>query len=201
MTIVDFVFDFASPNAYFSHKVVGDIADRTGATFNYVPCLLGGIFKSTGNQSPIVAYANIPNKLAYEQLEIQRFIDKHHLTEFQFNAHFPVNTLLLMRGAVAAEADGRLMEYVNAGFAHMWEASRKMDDPEVFAAAFNDSGFDGEEILKRTQDPAIKAKLIENTDKAVKSGAFGVPTFFVGDDMFFGKDRLGQVEEAVLKAR
>ena len=200
MTTVDFIFDFGSPNAYLAHKVVGEIEARTGAVFNYVPCLLGGIFKATGNQSPVMAYANIKGKLAYDQLEMQRFIDKHRIP-FTFNPHFPVNTLLMMRGAVAAEKDERLKNYVEAGFAHMWEEPKKMDDPDVFASAFSESGLDGRALLEKTQDPAVKAKLIENTERAVARGAFGAPTFYVGDEMFFGKDRLDQVEEAIRAAK
>lgn len=199
MTTVDFIFDFASPNAYLAHQAVGGIAKRTGATFNYVPALLGGVFKATGNQAPFVAFGNIPAKLAYEQLEFQRFMEKHEITKFKFNPNFPINTLLMQRGAIAAEKEGRLGDYIEAGLVHMWEEPKKMDDPEVYAAAFTASGFDGAAMLEATQDPAVKAKLIENTNKAVERGVFGIPTFFVGEEMFFGKDRLDQVEEAILR--
>lgn len=191
---VDFIFDFASPNAYLTHRVLPVIAERTGAIFNYIPCLLGGIFKATGNQAPMIAYAPIPKKLAYEQLEFQRFIERHALADFAFNPHFPVNTVLLQRGALVAERDGRLMDYVEAGLHHMWEAPKKMDDAEIFAAAMNESGFDGAALVEGAQNTAIKQKLIDNTAAAVERGAFGIPTFFVGDDMFFGKERLDQVE-------
>lgn len=194
---VDFIFDFASPNAYLAHRVLPGIAERTGATFSYIPCLLGGIFKLTGNQAPMIAFAPIPNKLAYEQLEFGRFIAKHGLSDFAFNPHFPVNTVLLQRGALVAERDGRLMDYVEAGLRYMWEAQKKMDDPEVYAAAMSASGFDGAALVEGTQDPAIKQKLMDNTAAAVERGAFGIPTFYVGDEMFFGKDRLDQVEEAI----
>jgi len=194
---VDFIFDFGSPNAYLAHKTLPDIVARTGAEFRYVPCLLGGIFKATGNQSPMAAYASIPSKLAYEQLEMRRFIEKHGIGAFTMNPHFPVNTLMLMRGAVAAEAGGYLMDYIETGFAAMWETGRKMDDPEVFAATLTESGLDGQALLESTQDPNVKAKLVANTGSAVARGVFGIPTFFVGDAMFFGKDRLGQVEQAI----
>ncbi|WP_299321800.1 2-hydroxychromene-2-carboxylate isomerase [Parasphingopyxis sp.] len=199
-TTVDFIFDFASPNAYLVHRVLPGIAERTGATFNYIPCLLGGIFKATGNKAPMVAYAPIPNKLAYEQLEFGRFIAKHQLSDFTFNPHFPVNTVLLQRGALVAERDGRLMDYVEAGLHHMWEAPKKMDDPEAYAAAMDESGFDGTALVEGAQDAGIKQKLIDNTSTAVERGAFGIPTFYVGDDMFFGKERLGQLEEAIVAA-
>jgi 2-hydroxychromene-2-carboxylate isomerase len=194
---VDFIFDFASPNGYLVHRVLPAIAERTGATFNYIPCLLGGIFKSTGNQAPMIAFAPIPNKLAYEQLEFGRFIAKHGLSDFAFSPHFPVNTVLLQRCALVAERDGRLMDYIEAGLHHMWEDPKKMGDPEIFAEAMSGSGFDGGALVEGAQDPAIKQKLIENTSAAVDRGAFGIPTFYVGDEMFFGKDRLDQVEEAI----
>jgi len=194
---LDFIFDFGSPNGYFAYKALRPILERSGATLNLIPCLLGGIFKSTGNQPPMVAFGQVKGKLAYEQLEIHRFIKKHGLSDFTFNPNFPVNTLILMRGAIAAEEDGRLLEYVEAGSKAMWEDGLKMDDPEVFIDAMTKAGFDGAALLAKTQDPAVKAKLAENTADAVARGCFGVPTFYVGDEMFFGKDRLAQVEEAL----
>ena len=195
---VDFIFDFASPNAYLCHKVLPEIAARTGATFNYIPCLLGGIFKATGNQAPMMAFNGIKGKLDYDALEMQRFIKKHNLSKFAMNPHFPVNTLLLMRGAIAADTDGRLMDYVDAGVAHMWEQGLKMDDPEVYAEAMTKAGFDGADLLARTQDPTVKQKLVDNTSAAVDRGCFGIPTFYVGNEMFFGKERLGQMEEEIM---
>jgi 2-hydroxychromene-2-carboxylate isomerase len=194
---VDFIFDFGSPNAYLAHKVLPQIAERTGAKVNYIPCLLGGIFKSTGNQSPMQAYANIPAKMNYERLEMQRFIAEHDLSRFKFNPNFPVNTLTLMRGAVAAKRDGNLPAYCEAAFKAMWEDGCKMDDPAVFAEQFNKAGLNGDAILQKTQDAEVKAELAKNTETAVARGVFGAPTFFVGDEMFFGKERLGQVEAAL----
>jgi len=197
---LEFIFDFGSPNAYLAHRTLPPILERAGASLKITPCLLGGIFKATGNQAPMMAFSNIPNKLAYIQLEMQRFIKKHGLSKFQFNPHFPVNTLMLMRGAVAADEDGRLADYVEAGLKAMWEDGLKMDDPAVFAETVTAAGFDGEQLLARTQNPAIKQKLMENTSDAVARGAFGVPTFFVGDEIYFGKDSLGEVEEALKMA-
>jgi 2-hydroxychromene-2-carboxylate isomerase len=194
---VDFIFDFGSPNAYFAYRVLPPILERTGAQLNLIPCLLGGIFKATGNQPPMVAFGNVKGKLDYDRLEIERFISKHGLSDFQFNPNFPVNTLVLMRGAIAAEMDGQLVEYVEAGLKHMWEQGRKMDDPEVFVSAMTEAGFDGARLLARTQEPEVKARLVANTEAAVARGAFGIPTFYVGGEMFFGKDRLGQVEEEI----
>jgi len=195
--VLDFHFDFGSPNAYFAHRVLPGIAGRTGATIRHVPVLLGGIFKATNNRSPFEAFAGVRNKLDYERLEIRRFIEKHGLTRFRMNPFFPVNTLLLMRGAVAADKAGRLAPYVEAGFHHMWEEPKRMDDPAVFRAAMDASGLDGAAILESTQAADVKAQLIANTEASVGRGAFGVPTFFLGRDMYFGKDRLRDVEDAL----
>jgi 2-hydroxychromene-2-carboxylate isomerase len=194
---LEFHFDFGSPNAYLAHCVIPAIEARTGARFRYVPVLLGGVFKATGNRSPVEAFAGIRNKLAYQQLETQRFIRRHGIENFRPNPFFPVNTLGIMRGAAAAELDGGLQAYVNAVFHHMWEAPKKMDDPEVIRAALEASGLDAAAIMARTQDPAVKAKLIANTEQSVARGTFGSPTFFVGEDIYFGKDRLRDVEEAI----
>lgn len=192
---IEFHFDFGSPNAYFSHKVLPAIAARAGAMVRPVPVLLGGIFKATNNRSPFEAFAGIRNKLDYERLEMKRFVDRHGLKRFRMNPFFPVNTLTLMRGAVAAEMDGILAPYMEAGFHHMWEEPKKMDDPAVFREAFDASGLDGARLLERTQDAGVKARLIENTESSVGRGSFGIPTFFVGREIFFGKDRLRDVED------
>ncbi|WP_206601110.1 2-hydroxychromene-2-carboxylate isomerase [Pseudophaeobacter leonis] len=196
---VDFIFDFGSPNAYLVHKVLPKIAERTGARFNYIPCLLGGVFKSTGNQSPLQAYAKIPAKMDYERLEMQRFITEHQLSRFTFNPNFPVNTLMLMRGAVAVKLLGKMPAYCDIAFKAMWEDGRKMDDPSVFAETFTAAGLDGDAILTQTQDPKVKAALAKNTADAVHRGVFGIPTFFVDDAMFFGKERLSQLAQEIRK--
>ena len=197
---VDFLFDFGSPNAYLSHRVVPDIEKRTGAHFLYVPVLLGGIFKLTNNQPPLVAFGNIKNKMPYEMLETRRFVARHRLAAFTFNPHFPVNTLQLMRAAVAADADGQLVPYVEAVFQHMWERPKKMDDPAVFRAALLESGLDADRLLARAQDRDVKDTLARNTQAAVDRGAFGIPTFFVGGEIYFGKDRLRDLEEEIARA-
>ncbi len=194
---VEFHFEFGSPNAYLAHRVLPGIAARTGATVRYVPVLLGGVFKATGNRSPMEAFAGIRNKPEYERLETERFIRRHRIEGYVRNPFFPVNTLQLMRGAVAAEMDGFLDRYVNAMFHHMWEAPKRMDEPEVIRGALTASGFDADAVMARMQDPAVKAKLIANTEASVARGAFGSPTFFIGDAMWFGKDRLRDVEEAL----
>jgi 2-hydroxychromene-2-carboxylate isomerase len=200
MPSAEFLFDFASPNAYLAHRVLPKIEARTGVRFTYTPVLLGGLFKLTGNQAPMIAFANIPNKLSYESLELRRFVARHKLDAFKMNPHFPVNTLLLMRGAVAAEIDGVLPAYVEAGFHHMWEAPKKMDDPAVAAEALTSSGLDAARLFARTKDDDVKAKLMANTEAAAKRGAFGIPTFFVGDEIYFGKNTLREVEEALAAA-
>ncbi len=192
---LEFIFDFASPNAYLAYQVIPGVLARTGATLRLSPCLLGGIFKATGNQAPMVAFGNVKGKLAYELLETRRFVEKHGLTRFRMNPHFPVNTLLLMRGAAAAELEGRLTPYVETVLPAIWEDGLKMDDPTVVQAVLDKAGLG--DLLPKTQDEAVKAKLVANTQAAVDRGVFGIPTFFVGDEMFFGKERLGQVEEAL----
>lgn len=197
---LDFIFDFGSPNGYLSWKVLPGIAARTGARLNLIPCLLGGIFKATGNQSPAQAFGSIRGKLAYENLETQRFVARHGLTAYRFNPHFPVNTLLIMRGLVAARRAGVEDAYLEAVLSAMWEQGLKMDDPEIVAGVLAGAGLDARALLEATQDPEVKAELVANTEAAVARGVFGVPTYFVGDEMFFGKERLGQVEEELLRA-
>jgi 2-hydroxychromene-2-carboxylate isomerase len=199
MVPVEFHFDFGSPNAYLSHVVIPAIERRTGARFTYVPVLLGGVFKLTNNQSPVTAFAGIRNKVEYQQLEMQRFLRRHGIERFRRNPHFPVNTLLVMRGAVAAELEGVARPYVDAVFRAMWEEERKMDDPDVARAVLEDAGLDGARLLARTQEQEVKDRLLRNTEHSVERGTFGAPTFFVGDEIFFGKDRLREVEEAIMQ--
>ncbi len=194
---LEFIFDFGSPNAWLSMKALPPILDRTGTTLKITPALLGGIFKATGNSAPMVQYAGVPAKLAYQRLEMERFIAAHGLHSFRMNPHFPVNTLLIMRGAIVAEADGQLRSYVDAVLSAMWEQGLKMDDPEVAATFLSAHGFDGPGLIARTQDQAIKDRLVANTEAAVARGVFGIPSFFVGDDLYFGKDRLAEIEKAL----
>ena len=198
MTDVTFYFDFGSPNAYLAHKVIPAIQKRTGLKFVYVPALLGGIFKATGNRSPAEAFAGIPAKLAYEGKETRRFVARHGITEFASNPHFPVNTLMIMRGAVAAQTLGIFEAYVDAVYRAMWVEGLKMDDPAVVKAALEKAGLPADKLLAMTQDDAVKAALIRNTEAAVAAGVFGSPSFLVDGELFFGKDRLRDVEEAAL---
>ncbi|ABI77416.1 putative 2-hydroxychromene-2-carboxylate isomerase [Hyphomonas neptunium ATCC 15444] len=194
MKTVEFQFDFGSPNAYLAHRIIPQIEARTGATFVYTPVLLGGLFKLTNNQSPMMAFAGIPNKVAYENLEMRRFITRHNIP-FQMNPHFPVNTLLLMRMATAAAMDGGLPEYLEAAYRLMWETPKKMDDPQIVATELTAAGIDAERLMKRAQEDEVKQRLMATTEAAAKRGAFGSPTFFVGDDIYFGKNTLREIED------
>ncbi len=198
MTQPIFYFDFGSPNAYLAHRVIPAIEARTGVKFDYRPALLGGIFKLTGNRSPAIAFAGIPLKLAYEGKETRRFVERHGIKGYAHNPHFPVNTLMMMRGAVAAEREGVFEAYVEAMYQAMWERGLKMDDPAVFMAAMAEAGLPAERLMALTGDDAVKARLIENTNEAVAHGVFGSPSFLVGGELFFGKDRLRDVEEEIV---
>lgn len=194
---LEVIFDFASPNAYLVHKAIPGLIARTSAKVEYVPCLLGGIFKATNNKAPFIQFADVPAKMAYEQLEMTRFITLSGNTKYKMNPHFPLNTLLIMRGAVAAAKEGLLESYTDVVFADMWKNGCNMADPEVVIKCLEKSGLDGQRLLAQTQDQDVKDKLVANTDGAVARGAFGVPTFFVDDQIFFGKERLAQVEAAL----
>lgn len=196
---VQFLFDFGSPNAYLCHRVLADIEARTGVRFEYLPILLGGLFKLSNNRSPAEVFADIPNKRAYDKLEVQRFIARHQLTRFKFNPHFPVNTLKIMRLAVAAQALGCGPQTIEAMYSAMWEQARNMDDPDEIAAVLREAGLDSPALLARAQDPEVKARLAANTQSAFDRGAFGSPSFFVGDQLFFGKDRLREIEEEIVR--
>ena len=201
MTKVEFHFDFGSPNAYLAHLVIPEIEQRTGANFEYVPVLLGGVYKLTGNRSPAESLAGIKNKPEYERLETARFIKRHGITRFRQNPFFPVNTLTIMRGAIAAQSLGVFERYVEEIYRHMWSEPKKLDDPAVLQAALLESGFDVEQFGELVQDADVKAQLLANTERSVERGTFGSPTFFVGDEIFFGKDRLRDVEEMIIAAR
>jgi 2-hydroxychromene-2-carboxylate isomerase len=197
MNSIEFHFDFGSPNAYLAHLVIPGIEQRTGAKFGYVPVLLGGVFKLTGNRSPAEAFAGIKNKPEYERLETERFISRHRINSFQRNPFFPVNTLTLMRGAIAAQRLGLFERYIDEMFRHMWSEPKKLDDPAVWRDALIESGFDAPDFAELVQAPEIKARLLTNTERSVALGSFGSPTFLVGDEIFFGKDRLRDVEEMI----
>ena len=195
----EFLFDFGSPNAYLVHRAIPQIEARGAVKFSYVPVLLGGIFKAIGNQSPMMAYGHITAKRDYDRLEMQRFIARYNTTKFAMNPHFPVNTLLIMRGAVAAERLGVAEAYNEAMFAGMWEQGLKLDLPDVWHRALVDAQLPADALAEGAGDDVIKQQLVSNTANAVERGVFGSPTFFLGNDMWFGKERLRDVEEAALE--
>ncbi len=196
-TAPQFLFDFGSPNAFLSHEAIPAIEKRIGVKFEYFPILLGGIFKATNNRSPAETLAGIKNKPEFHALETERFLRRFDVRPYTWNPFFPVNTLNLMRAAVAARSEGVFEEYVDAVFHHMWVEPKKMDDPDVAMRALTTLGLDAAKLFARAQEPEVKAKLIQNTQSAVERGAFGSPTFFVGKEMFFGKEQLREVEEMV----
>jgi 2-hydroxychromene-2-carboxylate isomerase len=194
---IEFIFDFGSPNAYLAYRALPPILERTRARLDVNPCLLGGIFKATGNKAPFIAFAPIKGKFEYEMLEVKRFVAKHKLDKYRMNPHFPVNSLTLMRGYIAARAAGVGPAFLEMGLKGMWEDGLKLDDPEALKRAIDAAGLDSASLLAVAQTEPVKQALADNTAAAVARGVFGVPTFFVGAEMFFGKERLGQVEEAV----
>ena len=194
---VEFHFDFGSPNAYLSHLVIPAVEARTGVKFEYVPVLLGGVFKATGNASPAVTLQGIKNKPEYGRIEMQRFLDKHNITTFKQNPHFPVNTLQIMRGAIYAQSQDYFERYIDEVYKHMWSEPKKMDEADVIQAALMESGLPAVDIVTGMQDPEVKQRLIANTEASVARGTFGSPTFYVDDEIFFGKDKLGDTEAEI----
>lgn len=196
MTEIEFIYDFGGPNSWFVHRAIPAIEAQGKVRFRYVPVLLGGIFKATGNRPPVMTYGHVESKMAYDRLEMDRFMARHGISGFKLNPHFPVNTLLPMRGAVAAERLGCGPAYREAMFVALWEQGLKLDEPAVWAEAVSAAGLDAAALGALVEDPEVKAELVANTEAVVARGAFGVPTFFIGTEMWFGKDRLRDVVEA-----
>ena len=192
---VEFLFDFASPNVYLSFHVLKQVVERRGANLTLTPVLLGGLFKLTNNQAPMLAFGEVKGKLEYDMLETQRFIGAHGLNKFVFNPHFPINTIMLMRGFIAAQEAGLIDQYVDANLSAMWEQGLNMGDPEVAAGVWQAAGLDAAGLVEAIQTQPVKDALLRNTQQAADRGAFGVPTFFVGAEMFFGKERITQIEQ------
>ena len=193
---IDFLFDFGGPNSWFVHRAIPAIEAKGKVKFRYVPVLLGGIFKATGNKPPLMTYGHVAQKVAYDRLEMERFMTAHGISGFQFNPHFPVNTLLAMRGAIAAEQLGCGPAYREAMYTALWQDGQKLDEQDVWARVLQQAGLDVAALSALVADEAVKAELVASTESAVARGAFGVPTFFLGDEMWFGKDRLRDVVEA-----
>jgi 2-hydroxychromene-2-carboxylate isomerase len=195
MKNVELIFDFASPNAYLVVPVLRNITARTGASLTITPCLLGGIFKATSNQAPFVAFAPVKGKMDYEMLETRRFIAKHGFTKFSMNPNFPINSIHAIRGLIAAQNAGVGDAYMDAVLSGFWEQGANMGHKGVIEEVVTAAGLDGAALMEAAGSDEVKATLMANTENAVARGAFGIPTFFVGNEMFFGKERLSQVEE------
>ena len=195
--IVDFIFDVASPNTYFAHKLIPNFEKRTGTKFRYIPCLLGGIHKLTNNQPPFIAYADCENKNNYQMIEIERFVKQHKLTKYKFNSHFPPVTIQVQRGAIAAQRLKIFEEYFECVISAMWENNKNISDINILHETLEQSNLDVAAIMNIATSQECKDKLIANTDDAVSRGAFGAPTFFYENQIFFGKDHLYQLEEYI----
>lgn len=190
---LQFLFDFGSPTTYIAHKRMPELVARTGAEVDYEPFLLGGVFKATGNASP----ATIPAKGAWMMRDLGNFARRHGIT-YNRNPDFPINTLNLMRGATGLKDDPRFMAYVDAVFDAMWQTPRNLGDPAELLPVLVRAGVSPDEFRALVERDDVKDRLKATTEAAVARGAFGAPTFFVGDELFFGQDRLDFVEEALL---
>ena len=196
MTTIEFHYDFGSPNAYLVHKVIPAVSEKTGIVFEYVPVLLGGVFKLTNNVSPAVSLQGIRNKPEYQAIETRRFCAAHGISPQVPNPHFPVNTLKMMRGAVYARDKDFYLDYIDALYRGMWEQALKLDEDDVILATISAAGLPAEEIMTAMADPAVKQRLIDNTENSIARGTFGSPTLYVGDEIYFGKDKLRDAIEA-----
>lgn len=196
----EFLFDFGSPNAYIAHTRIPGIESRTGVTVEYVPVLLGGVFKLIGNVSPMEAFKSVPAKLEYFSRDIRDWVEYLGIP-YRRNPHFPVMTLGVMRGAVALRGTNRFADYVETVFRAMWVDEKKMDDPAVIGEVLTAAGFDAEAIFVRIREPEVKQQLIDLTQAAVDRGVFGSPAFFAGDRQFFGKDRMNLFEAAIMRGK
>lgn len=201
MATLDFYFDVASPNVYLCHKVLPQLQANTTVEINYIPCLLGGIFKATNNQPPMMAYASIRHKMNYEMLELRRFVAKHKLSKFKANPHFPVNSLMVMRGAIVSQKLGCLEQYAEVMLNAMWEQGLKLDDLAIIEKVLRDAKLDSDAILADIAAADTKQQLIDNTNQAVERGVFGLPSFFIGEEMWFGKERIRDIEEYLLNKK
>lgn len=191
---IELVFDFVSPNAYLIWQPLKALAEKHGAQIEVIPAFLGGMHKLTGNAPPFIRDADVKGKNAYAMLEMNRFIAKHGLTKFQMNPHFPFNTISLQRMLVALEPEKR-GAFIETLLPPIWEEQLDVTDVEVFGKILEDGGFDAPALFAKTQDPAIKQALMDNVEKMVARGAFGIPTIYIDGEMYFGKERLGQIDE------
>mgnify|MGYP001813004365 CR=1 FL=1 len=201
---IELIFDFVSPNAYFVWGPLRDVVRRSGAELDVTPVFLAGMHKLTGNAPPMIRDADVKGKVEYSMLEIQRFIAKHNLSKYKMHPAFPFNSILLQRMLFAADQDGRGVQFVDGLLPAIWEESLDFTDPEALGAVLTSAGFDAADLFARSQTDEVKQGLVANTDRAVERGAFGIPTMFVGPkggdtQMFFGKERLDQIEQELVK--
>ena len=201
---VELIFDFVSPNAYMIWWPLREIIKRNGAELDVTPVFLGGMHRLTGNAPPMIRDKDVKGKVEYSMLEIQRFIAKHNLTKYKLHPQFPFNSITLQRMLFAADQDGRGVQFVEAMLPKIWEEGVDVLDPQALGAAVAEAGFDAKDLFGRSQTDEVKQGLVTNTDHAVERGAFGIPTMFVGPkggpaEMFFGKERLDQIEEELAK--
>ena len=191
---VEFILDLAAPNGYLAWYPLKDIAARTGASLRVTPVFLGGMHKLTGNSPPMMRDADVLGKVPYAALEFQRFLDRHGMDRFSMHPDLPFNSILVQRVLVAADGEAQRQALVDALQPAVWERNIDCGNVEAVAAVLAEAGFDAMTLLERTQDAEVKQKLADNTAHAVERGAFGIPTFFVGNEMWFGKERLDQLE-------
>ena len=196
---IELIFDFVSPNAYLVWQPLRALAARQGAQVHITPAFLGGMHKLTGNAPPFIRDADVKGKNAYANLEMQRFIAKHGLHRYKMNPKFPFNSINLLRMLVSLDSDDQI-KFIDALIPAIWEDGLDVTDVAAVATVLTKAGFDAESLAAKAQDPAIKQAVIDSTEKAVERGVFGIPTFFIGEEMFFGKERLGQIEEMLEKS-
>ena len=196
---IELIFDFVSPNAYLIWQPLKALAEKHGAELVITPAFLGGMHKLTGNAPPFMRDADVKGKNEYAMLEMNRYIAKHGLTKFKMNPKFPFNTVTLQRLLLAVEPAERikLVEALQPG---VWEQGLDVTDLDVLGKILTDAGYDAKALLEKTQDPAVKQQLMDNTEQAVARGAFGIPTMYVDGEMYFGKERLGQIDEQLQAA-
>lgn len=197
---VELIFDFVSPNAYLVWWPLRELINRSGAELDVFPVFLGGMHKLTGNAPPMIRDADVKGKVEYSMLEMTRFIAKHQLTDYKLHPQFPFNSITLQRMLFAADQDGRGVQFVESLLRPIWEDGIDITDPEAIGAAVSAGGFDAGDLYARSQTDEVKQGLVANTSDAVERGAFGIPTMFIGPkggdtEMFFGKERLDQIED------
>jgi len=192
---VELVFDIVSPNAYLVWWPLRELVDRYEAEFDVIPVFLAGMHKLTGNAPPMIRDADVKGKNEYAMLEMQRFIAKHGLDHYKMHPQFPFNSILFQRMLYAADQDGRGVQFAEALLRAVWEEGIDIASPEAIGAAVSVAGFDAADLFARAQSDEVKQGLVANTDAVVARGAFGIPTIWVDGEMFFGKERLGQIEE------